>query len=219
MIFSLNCMRGKCKLVATRAEARCPPPPPMLQLAEGEQRRGRRVMVFCNTLDSCRAADHHLRERGLPTACYHGDVPLEGRRAAIAAFSVAAEDCSDSDGLDWGGGGEQHPGLPLLVCTDLAARGLDIPGRVDHVINFDFPLNPIDYLHRTGRTARAGASGRITSLVRGAAAAADGAGRWGGGGGGGDGGVVLAMRGPALMHARLGCCTGGQGRPRAGSAD
>ena len=44
-------------------------------------------------------------------------------------------------------------------------RGLDLPGRVDHVVNFDFPLNPVDYLHRTGRTARAGARGRITSLV------------------------------------------------------
>ena len=46
-----------------------------------------------------------------------------------------------------------------------AHRGLDLPGRVDHVVNFDFPLNPVDYLHRTGRTARAGARGRITSLV------------------------------------------------------
>ena len=47
----------------------------------------------------------------------------------------------------------------------LARRGLDVPGHVDHVVNFDFPLNPVDYLHRTGRTARAGAAGRITSLV------------------------------------------------------
>ena len=53
----------------------------------------------------------------------------------------------------------------MLSKTHWACRGLDVPGRVDHVVNFDFPLNPVDYLHRTGRTARAGASGRITSLV------------------------------------------------------
>lgn len=120
----------------------------LLQVIEGEHLRGRRVMVFCNTLASCRAADHFLTERGLQTACYHGDVPVEERKAAIQSFA-------DPEG--------GRP--PLLVCTDLAARGLDIPGRVDHVVNFDFPLNPVDYLHRTGRTARAGATGRITSLV------------------------------------------------------
>ena len=50
-------------------------------------------------------------------------------------------------------------GQPLMIATDLAARGLDFPGTVDHVVNFDFPLNSVDYLHRTGRTARAGATG------------------------------------------------------------
>jgi superfamily II DNA/RNA helicase len=52
-----------------------------------------------------------------------------------------------------------------MVATDLAARGLDFPGSIEHVVNFDFPRTAIDYLHRTGRTARAGAPGKITSLV------------------------------------------------------
>jgi superfamily II DNA/RNA helicase len=119
-----------------------------VQVVNGEVSRGKRVLLFANTLDSCRAAEHHLRESGIPTVCYHGDVPLAERKDAIKQFADP----------------EANP-PPVLVATDLAARGLDIPGSVDHVVNFDFPLNSIDYLHRTGRTARAGATGRITSLV------------------------------------------------------
>lgn len=122
----------------------------LLQVVEANAGKRKRLMVFCNTLDSCRATEHHLSEAGLPTLSYHGDVPLDGRKRSIATFTDSRED------------GERHP---ILVCTDLAARGLDLTGRVDCVVNFDFPLNAVDYLHRTGRTARAGASGMIASLV------------------------------------------------------
>lgn len=116
-------------------------------LIRGEYQRGKRVMVFCNTVGSCRAVDHHLNEGGFRTVNYHGDMPRSDRASALMEF-----------------GAEDAP-VPVLVCTDLAARGLDFNKSVGHVVMFDFPLNPVDYIHRTGRTARAGETGRVTSLV------------------------------------------------------
>ncbi|KAF7820336.1 DEAD-box ATP-dependent RNA helicase 39 [Senna tora] len=117
----------------------------LLQVLEPSLAKGNRVMVFCNTLDSSRAVDHFLSENQIATVNYHGEVPAEKRVENLKKFKSDDEGC------------------PTLVCTDLAARGLDLD--VDHVIMFDFPLNSIDYLHRTGRTARMGAKGKVTSLV------------------------------------------------------
>ncbi|XP_077245809.1 RH39 [Tasmannia lanceolata] len=117
----------------------------LLQVLEPSLAKGNRVMVFCNTLNSSRAVDHFLSENQIFTVNYHGEVPAEERVENLKKFKSEDGDC------------------PTLVCTDLAARGLDLD--VDHVIMFDFPLNSIDYLHRTGRTARMGAKGKVTSLV------------------------------------------------------
>jgi superfamily II DNA/RNA helicase len=107
------------------------------------------TMVFCNTVASCRAAEHALAESGIESLCYHGDLGSTARVESLKAFRAG-------------------DGVRVLVCTDIAARGLDIP-EVDHVVMFDFPLNSIDYLHRAGRTARGlsdvGAKGRVTALV------------------------------------------------------
>ena len=64
---------------------------------------------------------------------YHGELNSRAREANLIAFREATSG--------------------VLVCTDLAARGLDVPD-VGHVVMFDFPRNPVDYLHRAGRTAR-----------------------------------------------------------------
>ncbi|XP_071702000.1 DEAD-box ATP-dependent RNA helicase 39 [Rutidosis leptorrhynchoides] len=117
----------------------------LLQVLEPSLAKGNRVMVFCNTLNSSRAVDHFLGENQLATVNYHGEVPAVERVENLKKFKSDDGDC------------------PTLVCTDLAARGLDLD--VDHVIMFDFPLNSIDYLHRTGRTARMGAKGKVTSLI------------------------------------------------------
>ncbi|KAL7547338.1 hypothetical protein ACHAWF_010658, partial [Thalassiosira exigua] len=90
------------------------------------------TLVFCNTVASCRAAEHALAESGVGSLCYHGDLGSADREENLKAFRSAGE-----------GGGEAS----VLVCTDVASRGLDVP-QVDHVVMFDFPLNPIDYLHR-----------------------------------------------------------------------
>ena len=98
------------------------------------------TLVFCNTVSSCRAAEHALAESGVSSLCYHGDLQSSDREDNLQEFRKVGEGLYDD-------------GPRVLVCTDIASRGLDVP-QVDHVVMFDFPLNPIDYLHRAGRTAR-----------------------------------------------------------------
>lgn len=109
-----------------------------------------KAMVFCNTASACRAVEYALREARLEGCIsYHGDLPSTIRNDNLRQF----RDDSDTN---------------ILVCTDLAARGIDVPA-VDHVVMFDFPLNALDYLHRSGRTARgvanSGRQAKVTALV------------------------------------------------------
>jgi ATP-dependent RNA helicase RhlB len=103
-----------------------------------------RVLVFTNMRRSAERIERYLEANGFRAAAITGDVDQRRRLRILQDFK---------DGT-----------LPILVATDVASRGLHIDG-VTHVINFDLPLDPEDYVHRIGRTARAGASGHAISLA------------------------------------------------------
>jgi superfamily II DNA/RNA helicase len=102
-----------------------------------------RTMVFTNTAASCKAAHATLQSAGISAVPYHKDLTLPERAENLAAF--------------------RSGDVPVLVCTDLAARGLDIPD-VTHIVQFEFALNVVQHLHRLGRAARAGRRGAATSF-------------------------------------------------------
>ena len=128
----------------------------------------RRVVIFCNTLNSCRAVDHALNNQGLSVSSVHGSIPNQQRKKGLADF--LSDDLSPAPQPLHG----EAPPVPalgkalrVLVTTDVASRGLDFGAGVSAVLNFDFPHTHRDYLHRAGRTARAGRRGHVYSLVRG----------------------------------------------------
>ena len=104
----------------------------------------RRSMVFVNTKRAAEEVWSYLQGNGYSAAILSGDVPQNKRQKLLAQFTA----------------GE----LPVLVATDVAARGLHVPG-VTHVFNFDLPQDAEDYVHRIGRTARAGESGVAVSFA------------------------------------------------------
>ncbi|MAK66480.1 MULTISPECIES: ATP-dependent RNA helicase RhlB [unclassified Methylophaga] len=103
-----------------------------------------RSIVFVNTKHVAERVWGYLEGNGYKAALLSGDVPQKKRESLLKHF--------------------QDGEFPYLVATDVAARGLHIP-EVSHVFNFDLPQDAEDYVHRTGRTARAGASGIAISLA------------------------------------------------------
>ena len=101
-------------------------------------------IVFVKTKERLQRLDASLRRLGFKCASIPGDLSMNERKAALKNFSVGDKD--------------------ILIATDVAARGLDLPD-VTHVYNFDMPANAAIYVHRAGRTARAGEKGVVTTLV------------------------------------------------------
>jgi ATP-dependent RNA helicase RhlE len=105
--------------------------------------RFERVLVFTRTKHGADRVVRHLASAGIEAAAIHGNKSQPQRERALAGFR-------SGDGR-------------VLVATDIAARGIDVDG-VSHVINFELPNVPEDYVHRIGRTARAGAAGTAIAL-------------------------------------------------------
>lgn len=102
------------------------------------------AFVFLNRKRDVDVLGKFLKNKGFPAAAMHGDMPQAKRTETLEAFKTGAID--------------------ILVCSDVAARGIDVK-NVSHVFNYDVPMSADDYIHRIGRTGRAGAKGRAWMLA------------------------------------------------------
>jgi len=104
----------------------------------------RNAIIFCNRKRDVAILHKSLTKHGFSAGALHGDMDQPARMASLDAF--------------------KRGDVALLVCSDVAARGLDIPD-VSHVFNFDVPIHADDYVHRIGRTGRAGKLGAAITIV------------------------------------------------------
>lgn len=102
------------------------------------------AFIFCNRKRDIDDVQKYIRSQKIACAALHGDMEQDERTEALNKFKAAE--------------------VQILVCSDVAARGLDVQG-MSHVFNWDVPFHPEDYVHRIGRTGRAGAKGRAFTFV------------------------------------------------------
>jgi superfamily II DNA/RNA helicase len=103
-----------------------------------------RVVVFCGTKRACDRVTERLRDLGVDASAIHGDLPQPSREKALKRFA--------------------NGDLRVLVATDVAARGIDVDG-IDVVVHYEPASDAKAYLHRSGRTARAGRDGWAVTLA------------------------------------------------------
>ncbi|HZB97611.1 MAG TPA: C-terminal helicase domain-containing protein, partial [Candidatus Sulfotelmatobacter sp.] len=102
------------------------------------------ALIFVETKRTADILHAQLNRRGYPAHVLHGDLRQSDRKQALAQFGSS--------------------NVRYLIATNIASRGLDIDD-ISHVINYDVPSSPDDYLHRVGRTARAGRTGIAVTLI------------------------------------------------------
>ena len=109
-----------------------------------KQHQWRQTLIFVNAKNSCEHLAEKLSKRGIAARVFHGDISQGARSRVLEAFKSGD--------------------IEVLIATDIAARGLDIE-KLPVVINFDLPRSPLDYMHRIGRSGRAGEVGLALSLI------------------------------------------------------
>jgi superfamily II DNA/RNA helicase len=109
-----------------------------------------KTLIFCNTKKSVELAHRFLESKGIETLALYKDAPMS-REETLRHFSEQNVE-------------EGNERNNMLISTDIASRGVDTT-YVNHVVLYDFPSSVIDYLHRVGRTARAGRNGKATGLI------------------------------------------------------
>ncbi len=102
------------------------------------------ALIFCRTKRGTERIGRRLREKHYNSAFIHGDLQQSRRDKAISSF--------------------REKKVNILVATDVMGRGIDVPG-ITHIINYDLPDNPEDYLHRVGRSARMNESGKAIAFI------------------------------------------------------
>jgi len=102
------------------------------------------ALIFCRTKRGTERIGRRLREKHYNSSFIHGDLPQSRRDKAISSF--------------------REKKVNILVATDVMGRGIDVPG-ITHIINYDLPDNPEDYLHRVGRSARMNESGKAIAFI------------------------------------------------------
>jgi len=102
------------------------------------------AFIFCNRKKDIAGVESFLQKKGYNVKAMHGDMPQSKRSEVLQDF--------------------KDDKVTMLVCSDVAARGIDVQG-LSHVFNFDVPMNADDYVHRIGRTGRAGQKGRAWMLA------------------------------------------------------
>ena len=109
-----------------------------------KEEKSKQIMVFCNTRHTTNFVTTNLRKNDLKATAIHGGLTQKVRNDTIKAFKELK--------------------VQILVCTDVAARGIHID-NVSHIYNYEIPKDPKDYIHRIGRTARAGEEGKVINLL------------------------------------------------------